>query len=139
MQTHPELQNLQESSGRLPEDWRVAAAIRIAQEQFRNRGTIIRTIARAVRISPPHLGRLFKKHAGASFHGYLLSLRMEYARGLLKGMRNRSVKEVAFLTGYDDTANFVRDFRRFHGMTPKTFTLTATGDRDQQETAPPAE
>ena len=63
------------------------------------------------------LQRRFMEHVGVSPRQHLRWLRFERARWLLLQREHRSV-DVAMLAGYSDQAHFVREFRRFAGITP---------------------
>lgn len=63
------------------------------------------------------LQRRFMEHVGVSPRQHLRWLRFERARQLLLQRKHRSV-DVAMLAGYSDQAHFVREFRRFAGVTP---------------------
>lgn len=63
------------------------------------------------------LQRRFMEHVGVSPKQHLRWLRFERARQLLLWSDQRSV-EIAMAAGYSDQAHFVREFRRFAGVTP---------------------
>jgi AraC-like DNA-binding protein len=63
------------------------------------------------------LQRRFMDHLGVSPRQHLRWLRFERARQLLVNGGGRAV-EVALAAGYSDQAHFVREFRRFAGVTP---------------------
>jgi AraC family carnitine catabolism transcriptional activator len=63
------------------------------------------------------LQRRFLEHVGVSPRQHLRWLRFERARHLLLQHEHRSV-DVAIFAGYSDQAHFVREFRRFAGVTP---------------------
>ncbi len=63
------------------------------------------------------LQRRFQEQLGVSPRQHLRYLRFERARQLLAQRGQRAV-EVAMAAGYSDQAHFVREFRRFAGITP---------------------
>ena len=63
------------------------------------------------------LQRHFVDHLGISPRQHLRYLRFERARQLLVRRDHRSV-DIAMVAGYSDQAHFVREFRRFSGVTP---------------------
>ena len=63
-----------------------------------------------------YLSRLFKAEKGCSIQEYLIQVRLEEAERLL--LRGSSVKEAAFLAGYDDVSNFSKIFKKRIGRTP---------------------
>ena len=59
----------------------------------------------------------FKALFGVTIFKYRQYLRMDYALSLLKD-QCMSVKEVAYLTGYSNTANFTNAFKLWYGHAP---------------------
>ncbi len=74
-------------------------------------------VAAAVGISPYHLSRMFRLHAGDTFVHVYARLRVDAAKTLLRSTRH-SVKEICSLLGFNDQAYFSRVFRRFAGLSP---------------------
>ncbi len=86
----------------------------------------IATLAAGVHLSPSRFAHLFRRHVGTSPAHYLHALRMQRARLTLE-QTFLSVKEVMSLVGCNDASHFSRDFRRFHGITPRACRVAATG------------
>jgi AraC-like DNA-binding protein len=74
-------------------------------------------IAKAVRLSPFHLCRLFKRATGFTLHRYQASLRL---RSALDSVANPSVDlgEVAIRFGYSSHSHFTAAFRKEFGASP---------------------
>ncbi len=71
-----------------------------------------------------YLSHMFAEKKGISFSAFLRQIRMEHAKEFLeKG--NFSVTEVATMTGYNDTSQFIRVFKQETGMTPKKYQTSA--------------
>lgn len=68
-------------------------------------------------ITASHLSRSFKKTTGFTFIEYLNSIRIKEARKLLKGTQ-KSVMEIAELTGFESQTHFGRVFKKMTGMSP---------------------
>ena len=77
----------------------------------------MRDVAKYVRLSKSHLGRLIRRQLGVSYPQLLREIRMERSVPLLKN-RTLSVKEVAAQLGYAYATEFDRDFRRRFGTSP---------------------
>ncbi len=73
--------------------------------------------ARALRVSPDHLGALFRTRLDCTFGDYLARVRVNHARRLLETGRFRA-GEVAHRTGFADQAHFGKVFKRITGQTP---------------------
>lgn len=77
-------------------------------------------IAKMVYFNQAYLGRLFKKETGESFNDFLLSVRMEKAKELLKDPRYK-VYEIGNCIGYKTTQYFYKVFKAYYGVTPTEY------------------
>lgn len=67
-----------------------------------------------------YCSELFKKVTGYTFSDYITKLRMEKAVLLLSSQKY-SVREVAYLTGYNDAFYFSKVFKKYHRVSPSHF------------------
>lgn len=74
--------------------------------------------------SRSHISHLFKKTSGKSIREYCNSLKLEDAKKLLEETE-RSITEIAFDTGFNDTAYFINIFRNKYGITPLQYRKTS--------------
>ncbi len=72
-------------------------------------------------VSVRTMQRIFRKEMGTDFESWRRQARLTKAVELL--VAGRSVKEVAFAIGYQQSSAFVETFRRTFGMTPKAWTV----------------
>jgi transcriptional regulator GlxA family with amidase domain len=100
-------------------DQRVCGAIKFMNANL-HRKLSPDEIARATRLSLPHLRSLFRKETGAPVSRYLKQLRLERAKHLLETTAF-SVKEVAAATGMSRVSHFVRDFKAMYHVTPARY------------------
>ncbi|MGV2786904.1 helix-turn-helix domain-containing protein, partial [Clostridium perfringens] len=77
----------------------------------------LRDMANRFSFSPNYLGVLFKEETGHNFSDYVIKLRMERARDLLKTTKLK-IYEIASQTGYQYLPYFSRQFKEMYGMTP---------------------
>jgi AraC family transcriptional regulator len=77
----------------------------------------ITELASACHLSPSHFARCFRHSFGKSVHQWLIQLRIERARALLRNSQLDLV-EVAFRSGFCDQAAFTRAFARIEKATP---------------------
>ena len=70
-------------------------------------------------ISKEYLSKRFKEEIGMNFSKYILKLRMEKAKELLKN--NYSPKQAGEIVGYIDHVHFHKVFKSYFGVTPKNF------------------
>lgn len=71
-------------------------------------------------VSPTYLSILFKKKLGVTFIDYLINLRLEKAKALLRETAKRTY-EVAAETGYGDPQYFSVCFKKYTGLTPTEY------------------
>lgn len=67
-------------------------------------------------LTPYHLVRVFHQQVGLPPHKYLIHVRIERAKALLK--MGETLAQVAFMTGFTDQSHFTRRFKRVVGVTP---------------------
>ncbi|WP_313640848.1 AraC family transcriptional regulator [Paenibacillus sp.] len=73
-----------------------------------------------------YLSRVFKQETGLSPVTYLLKLRIEKSRQLLRERPELSVEQVAASVGLTDALYFSRQFKRFCAQSPTAYRLTTT-------------
>lgn len=80
----------------------------------------VKQLADSMDVSYSWLRKTFKSFTGLSPHQYHLQLRMQKSRDLLLST-TKSIKEVAYLTGFKSQYYFSRIFRQKMGCTPSVF------------------
>ena len=78
-------------------------------------------IAQNMYLSPFYISRIFKSEVGDTPINYLINLRMEKARQLLREKPNCSVQEIALQVGYDDAYHFSKLFKKHYGNSPSQY------------------
>lgn len=71
-------------------------------------------------VSPSYLGGIFKKVTGRSTIDYLIEIRINKAKTLLKD--GCSVSETSKLVGFNDIYYFSRAFKKYSGVCPSKYT-----------------
>jgi AraC family transcriptional regulator len=77
-------------------------------------------LAKAAGLSRFHLIRTFRKTTGVTPYQYVLSRRIERARGLLREGR-LTTEHVAREVGFKSSSHFIRRFRQLSGTTPSAY------------------
>jgi AraC family transcriptional regulator len=77
----------------------------------------VEDLADLVEMSPFHFCRSFKQSTGLAPHQYILHLRIEKAKALLKN-KKLGIAEIASRLGFSDQSHFTNIFRRLAGTTP---------------------
>ncbi|MEK3882228.1 response regulator transcription factor [Paenibacillus sp. PL2-23] len=80
----------------------------------------LKSIASRFYMNPVYLGQLFKKTYGTYFNDYVLHLRVNEAKRLLRTTDLR-VYEVADQIGFNNVEYFVSQFEKLEGMTPTEY------------------
>jgi PAS domain S-box-containing protein len=78
------------------------------------------TLSRVLAVSPDYLGRLFKAEVGTPPHRFLIDLRIEAARQLLRET-DLTITQIASRVGFASPSHFVATFRVKAGVTPTQF------------------
>lgn len=77
-------------------------------------------VSKYVMISPNYFSMIFKKEVGESFSEYILKLKLEKSKLLLKN-DDKKVYEAAEESGFRNNQYFNRVFKEYYGMTPLEF------------------
>ena len=80
----------------------------------------ISEIANKLSINRSHLYRIFKNETGIGVEDYIINIRMNHAKVLLKDT-SLSVSAVASLVGYKNYATFFKRFKLYAGITPNEY------------------
>lgn len=78
------------------------------------------TIAASVGYSEAHLSRLFKESEGLTLHNYIQQARITQACRMLRDT-NEKIYRIAQMSGYNNTAYFIRVFKGAIGITPQEY------------------
>ena len=87
---------------------------------FNNRKLRITDLAYEFSMSPSAFGHFFKKCTNKSFTQFVVDLRLGHASKLLIDS-NHSISEIAFISGFNNIANFNRLFKKNKTITPKQY------------------
>jgi AraC family transcriptional regulator len=80
----------------------------------------IAKLSALIPMSQFHFARAFKAATGEPPHRYIMQRRIERAKVLLS-VKQFSVAEVSYQTGFSNQSHFTAQFRKAIGMTPKQF------------------
>ena len=70
--------------------------------------------------SPSHFSRKFKEQTGVGFASYVLNVKLNYARQLLR-TTDQSISEIAAAASFDNTHHFAQVFKKVTGTTPTSY------------------
>lgn len=75
-------------------------------------------LSQRVFLNPKYISRMFRLETGLSLTNYMVYIRMEKAKQLMKENPDLKVYEVANLVGYQDSVYFNKIFKKLIGCTP---------------------
>jgi len=84
------------------------------------------SVARQFGVSPNHLSRVFQQYGHMTFSSYLMHVRTDRAKHLLRSY-DLKLDDVAARCGYRDTAYFCRVFKKLAKMTPAEYRTQRKG------------
>ncbi|OBZ12214.1 response regulator [Bacillus sp. FJAT-26390] len=81
----------------------------------------LKSIAAQFYVNPVYLGQLFKKTYGVYFNEFLLQLRVNEAKKLLRQSCTMRIYEIAEMVGFSNADYFVTQFEKIEHMTPSEY------------------
>lgn len=100
-------------------EWNLDYSIRYIESNFTS-DIKISKLANSFNVSTEYFIRQFKKNTGLSPYKYMLDLRINLAKNMLKFM-NRPIFEIATLSGFKTAANMIYCFNKYEGISPLEF------------------
>lgn len=98
----------------------IDATVRFIQSNFSSDVRLSR-VAGQLNVSPEHLCRSFKREMGVGFNEYLTDCRLSHAEYMIKNEPGRSVGEIAYACGFNDSNYFSYKFRERYGVPPTKY------------------
>ena len=77
-------------------------------------------IASIANMSPTSFSRYFRQHTGKTYSRFLTEIRISHAKKLLLSSE-RTVANICFGSGFNNLSNFNRQFKKYTGVSPRTF------------------
>ncbi|HHY23009.1 MAG TPA: helix-turn-helix transcriptional regulator, partial [Clostridiaceae bacterium] len=96
------------------------AMLEFIHENYTENGLCLDMLAEELNLTSKYLSKVFKEQVGCRFGDYVRQIRIKNAKKLLIDT-DMTIKEIVSEIGYGDTANFIRTFRIFEGVTPGDF------------------
>lgn len=85
-----------------------------------NQNLTLDEVAEHAGLNPSYFSSLFKKDTGVNFSGFLMNLRIENAKQLLKNT-NLPLVDIAVETGFDNQSYFSYVFKKSTSMSPRQY------------------
>ncbi len=99
---------------------KIGNSIEYILKNYKNSDLSIREIADKSFVSEVYFRKLFKEEYGISPQKYIINLRIQHAIGLIS-TGYYSLKEVAYMSGYDDYKYFSVEFKKAIGVSPSKY------------------
>ena len=99
---------------------RLHAAYQYIRKHFQESGLKMSDVARELNLGDSAFSHFFKKATHQSFSDYLIAMRIEHACKLLIES-DEQISRIAFLSGFNNMANFNRQFKEIHDCAPMKF------------------
>lgn len=90
------------------------------EEHYTDSQFSVQSMAEHFSISSSYLKRYYKEHTGRTITDYLIRLRLDMAKQLLRDT-DQPLKDIVIQIGYMDVSSFIRKFKQLEGITPGEF------------------
>jgi AraC-like DNA-binding protein/mannose-6-phosphate isomerase-like protein (cupin superfamily) len=91
----------------------------------------LESIAKALSYTTKHVSKVFKQANKVSFKEYLNAVRINNALSLMNGGFS-SIKEIAFLCGFNDALYFSKVFKKFFSQSPREYLAELKKDVEEK-------
>jgi two-component system, response regulator YesN len=98
----------------------IQKVIEVIENNYKDPNISVESIAMELNMSSAYLGRVFKQSTSTSVADYILDLRMNYAKELLR-TTDASINDIAIKIGILNANYFYTKFKKLYGMTPTEF------------------
>lgn len=99
----------------------ISKAIEYINENY-HKNISLDDVAKEINMSYHYFSKFFKNSIGKNFVDYLIELRIEKSKEILKDP-NISIKEACYKIGYSDPNYFSKIFKKITGMTPTDYRM----------------
>ena len=95
----------------------IEECVKYVQDNFMHHITLA-DVARVHSVSMEHLSRTFKKETGFGFNEFVTLVRLQRAESMLKNENGKSISEIAYVCGFNDSNYFSDKFKKTYGIPP---------------------
>ncbi len=103
------------------DDVRLKRILEYLSEHYNNPDLSVGMLADTFHISPSYMSRYFKGKMGEGLNDYIVKLRLEKAKELLRSDESLSLAKVAEQVGFSSAEVFSRAFKRYDGVSPSRY------------------
>ena len=98
----------------------VQKAMAYIRENYADQNLKLSNVADSLFVNYSYLSHVFKQKTGKTLSNYLLELRMEEAKNLLR-YSGLSVSEISYRVGYPIPKNFYQAFKKYYNESPRSY------------------
>ncbi len=98
----------------------IARAIDYIHANYQS-GLSLHELAQVANLSPYHFSRVFKTEVGKTPMEYMIDVKINHAKELLRAGRGKSITEICFESGFNNLSHFSRTFLKKVRITPTAF------------------
>jgi len=98
----------------------VKKALQYIEEHYMDYDLSLEMVAGEVQITSTYLSSLIRQTNGKSYKEYLIELRIEAAKRMLKN-KSINIESVCQQVGYTNVSHFIKTFQKYVGMTPAKY------------------
>lgn len=102
-------------------------------EEHLDQDITLNSLAQELYTSPTNLSRIFKEETGKTPIHYLITIRLDRAKELMKTQPHKTVKEIAQLVGYRDAYYFSKLFKKYVGLPPSEFSKKTSEEPEKKD------
>ncbi len=95
----------------------VEDCVKYIQKNFMHHISLSET-AKSQSVSAEHLSRMFKKETGFGFKEYVILVRLQRAETMLINENGKTISEIAYACGFNDSNYFSDKFKKTFGIPP---------------------
>ena len=110
----------------------VNTVIAMTEERFTDPGLSVALIAKELSYNPKYISHVFKEKMGMRYSEYLRMCRIKYAVSLFDAGLD-SVKNISYLSGFDDPLYFSTVFKKVVGVSPKEYKVRKENKKERGE------
>ncbi len=97
----------------------ISSAIKFMERNLHSHITL-KEIAKEANLSPYYFSHLFKRITGFSPISFFIRMKMEKAKELMLLRKDLSIKQIAFILGFDEPSQLSHQFRSVIGISPSS-------------------
>ncbi|GAA3406947.1 cache domain-containing protein [Paenibacillus hodogayensis] len=109
----------------------IGKILQYIEENYRDSGLSLDRLAEEFDLHPTYISKLFKEQVEDNFIDYLIKIRIEAAKELLKD-KTIKINDISDSIGYTYSRSFTRTFKKYTGLTPTEYRDNAESGRERE-------